>query len=493
MTNSTDAPPPEPIRHAAPPTATRAPPPSPELAPEPGSPDPAASGSQTADGDPQVETEAVLEDDPDDDALARPSFEVLYGVARSYLPDALRLSRVPREDVDDLVHDVVLVAYRGLDRYVPKVGPPGAPPDALRSLKSWLSAIAWRLLAKRRGRAYRRFELPQGDAAELAGDLEGPPTSEQVAASAQRLDLLAGVLRRLRPERAEVLMMSAFMDMSVSDIAEELRLNPNTVKSRLARARADVIAEIRRLRRDEQSVLEGSTLCLALTLEGESAPCPIGGAPAAPALGAAPEVASWRRPRLLDSTPGLVASAAGVLALGMALGAAATRPGRPLADEAPIAAAHEAARAVLSPAPRVEARPPPSPVGGELTGATRPPGAPVDRPASPASPREVPHPRGPLARPSTSGALALELAWLTAAKRALYEGAVDRALLALQAHRREFPEGELAAERDLLLERTRAPARGAPEPLSPAALATPRAPAAPGLARSGASTPRPPD
>src|SRR5580698_3709385 len=79
------------------------------------------------------------------EATVRPSFELVYAVARSYLPEALRLSRVPPEDIDDIVQDAVLIAYQALPRFSPRAGAGGGPPDARRSLRAWLSAIAWRL------------------------------------------------------------------------------------------------------------------------------------------------------------------------------------------------------------------------------------------------------------------------------------------------------------------------------------------------------------
>src|SRR6185312_15296285 len=67
-----------------------------------------------------------------------PSVELLYTVARSSLPDTLRLLRVPPGDIDDIVQDAVLIAIQGLPRFAPRAGPGGGPPDARRSLRAWL-------------------------------------------------------------------------------------------------------------------------------------------------------------------------------------------------------------------------------------------------------------------------------------------------------------------------------------------------------------------
>jgi RNA polymerase sigma-70 factor (ECF subfamily) len=340
-----------------------------------------------------------------------PSFELLYAVARTYLPDTLRLLRVPPGDIDDIVQDAVLVAMQGLPRFAPRAGPGGGPPDARRSLRAWLSAIAWRLASRRRGRAYRRFELPLGDPADLAGAAEGSPSSEQLAAAEQRRRILAGVVDTLRPERAEVLLMHAFLDMSVPDIAEELGLNPNTVKSRLARARADALAAVRRLSEDEQSILEGSLLMLPLLDVVDGAP-----PPRAP------------RSRVVRGAS-RAAGAAAMLALGVALGAGLR------VKEAPIVAAVDRDR--LADAPADLPTHPPTPA-----------------PPSPALPPSQAASRAPSSVKSDS--LARELVWITAARRAIQKHAGERALAALKAHEAEFPRGVLAHERELLGQQARA-------------------------------------
>jgi RNA polymerase sigma factor (sigma-70 family) len=364
---------------------------------------------------------------------AGPTFEDLYRLARSYLPEALRLLRVPPGDVDDLIHDVVLIARRGLDRFEPRCGRRGEV-DASRSLKAWLSVIAWRQVVKRSRRAHRRFELLQGE-----GPLPFPlavdeaPSSEHVVSEAQRRRILARVLAHLGPDRAEVLIMHAVLEMSASDVARELGLKENTVKSRLGRARADAAVEVSRLSLDEQRALDGCALLLPLGLDGS------GNAP----------VASGPTPRL---TLLHFAGAAGMLAMGLMLGAGTAGRGPRDADHA-IAATREAApaapEAVSSPAA------PALRVGG-------PPGA---APAGGAAARGA-------ARTAPGDTLARERAWIAEARRALHQGDLPGALAALDAHQQAFARGELAGDRDWLRARVRA------------ALARTAVPAASGAARS---------
>jgi RNA polymerase sigma-70 factor (ECF subfamily) len=371
---------------------------------------------------------------PEEDG-APPSFELLYAVARSHLPEALRLSRVPPDDIEDIVQDAVLIAYQGLPRFAPRAE------GTRRSLRAWLSAIAWRLASRRRGRAYRRFELhlPQGDPSDLAGASEGSPTTEQLAAAEQRRKILASVVHALRPERAEVLLMHAFLEMSVPDIAEELGLNPNTVKSRIARARADALAAVRRLSRDEQNALEGNLALLPPVAVYDGGLTRSYGAlqpPKPPGDDGGRERSAlwWRAVRSASL-------AAGMLALGFVLGAVLREPERRAAEDAPIVAAVDH-------------------VGTADTGA-------MERAI--AVPALVPAPRAALPAPESqagaassaeSRSLERERAWLTAARRAIQERAGARAREALTAHEREFPRGVLARERELLAAQARALAGG---------------------------------
>jgi DNA-directed RNA polymerase specialized sigma24 family protein len=57
------------------------------------------------------------------------------------------------------------------------------------------------------------------------------------------------VLRKLRPERAEVLVLHDVSELSVPEIAGRLKLNENTAKSRLCRAREDVRVVLRQMGR----------------------------------------------------------------------------------------------------------------------------------------------------------------------------------------------------------------------------------------------------
>ncbi len=188
--------------------------------------------------------------------MAGPSFESLYALARGSLPERLRLLKVAPEDIGDIVHEVVLIAHRKAGGYRPPISEPKGVLGARHALEAWLFGIAWRYVVKRRSRAHRRYEVPSGDAANLhTAAVDEAPDSEQVVANAQRHAALVRMLRTLRPERAEVLVLHTVWGMSVPEIADCLSVKANTVKSRLSRARFDALAAVKRMNTKERSAL----------------------------------------------------------------------------------------------------------------------------------------------------------------------------------------------------------------------------------------------
>jgi DNA-directed RNA polymerase specialized sigma24 family protein len=81
----------------------------------------------------------------------------------------LRRRGVARHDVDDVVQDVALGAWRSLQAGSYQAAP-GVPPE--RALRAWLDGVAWRMVSNHRRRAYRRREVPVEDQpiAELAAN-----------------------------------------------------------------------------------------------------------------------------------------------------------------------------------------------------------------------------------------------------------------------------------------------------------------------------------
>ncbi|GAB2560608.1 RNA polymerase sigma factor [Kribbella endophytica] len=150
---------------------------------------------------------------PDDERLAR--FEAVFSACYDRLV-AYYLRRVTNHgDVDDLVAETFLVAWRKLD---------AVPADAL----PWLYAVARRTLANYRRREDRRSALTeQLRAAPVAQTSSGPEAAALTAAAWNEL-----------PERdRELLSLIAWEGLEVDQVAVALDCSRNAVRIRLHRAR----------------------------------------------------------------------------------------------------------------------------------------------------------------------------------------------------------------------------------------------------------------
>lgn len=362
-------------------------------------------------------------------ALLRPTRAVIYAVAQTYLPETLRLLRVPRQDVDDMVHAIVEIAYKHLDQYDP------GDRDPLQALRGWLGAIAWRHVLTRRGRGHQRFELAVGDVCEAVPTLvtlvTGPGSDAEAAspdlcaAREQRLLIVHRILSGLRQERREVLLLHDALGLTVPEIADELDMKENTVKSRLRRARQDFIAAANRLPPEQRSLLEGSLLALPLGF-----------------LLAKQWTSSWSRlpersaapERRRERTTVAIAGVAAMLLVGVALGPdASLRASVDAASRPPtIMAVHDAANvgAVTSNTPAAPAPPPK-----------------MNAPTAASSARSKSR---ALTRANTDDPLARETRMLASARHALDRGDYASALGYLEAHAAAFPRSALVGRRERL-------------------------------------------
>jgi RNA polymerase sigma-70 factor (ECF subfamily) len=136
---------------------------------------------------------------------------------------AYALRRTGAEDAADIVAETFLVAWRRLEDV-----PPG---DQARL---WLYGVARRTLANQRRGERRRERLGERLRADLPPVLVDPPEPPGP-------DALAA-LERLGPEDREVLRLSAWEELSPSEVAAVLGISAVAARSRLHRAR-------RRLRR----------------------------------------------------------------------------------------------------------------------------------------------------------------------------------------------------------------------------------------------------
>lgn len=141
----------------------------------------------------------------------------------------LRLTR-SRDDALDIAQETFLRAYQGLPGWQPR-----AP------FAAWLFRIA-RNLAFDLLRRHQRVEfVALDDDADVA---DSAPTPDAALAATQRVGQLEAALARLPLEQREALLLREIEALSYEDIAGVLDVQLGTVKSRIARARAALLASL---------------------------------------------------------------------------------------------------------------------------------------------------------------------------------------------------------------------------------------------------------
>lgn len=169
---------------------------------------------------PDIAANERLQAQAEEDALAALVTEyasTLYRVAFSVL-------RNPA-DAEDAVQEAFLrvLRHRGMLGEV-------------RDRRVWLIRIVWNIVLDRKRRAKTRPETD--DVAELARVLPSNGLSaEQIASAAQHHAHVLSCVERLPAKEREVLLLSAFEELTSVEIASVLGITESSVRSRLFRAR----------------------------------------------------------------------------------------------------------------------------------------------------------------------------------------------------------------------------------------------------------------
>ena len=147
----------------------------------------------------------------------------LYRVAYSVLRNSA--------DAEDAVQEAFMRVLRHRDTL-----------DEVRDHRVWLIRIVWNIVLDRKRRAKTRPETD--DVAELARVLPcGGLSAEEIASAAQHHAKVLGCVEKLPAKERQVLMLSAFEELSSVEIAEVLGITESSVRSRLFRAR-NLMAEL---------------------------------------------------------------------------------------------------------------------------------------------------------------------------------------------------------------------------------------------------------
>ena len=127
-----------------------------------------------------------------------------------------------RESADDLTQETYLRAFGSLHRF-----------EGRSSLRTWLLAVARRVCADALRARRRRPSLVRMDAADVEPATAADPVGEHAA--------VGDLLTRLDADRREAFVLTQVVGLSYAEAAEVAGCPVGTIRSRVARARADLV------------------------------------------------------------------------------------------------------------------------------------------------------------------------------------------------------------------------------------------------------------
>lgn len=160
-------------------------------------------------------------------------FRAVYEAELAYVLASLRRLGIPAAELEELAHDVFVVAYRRWSEY-----------DRDRPARPWLFGIALRTAGRALERRFRHVEGPvagEAEAAAAGGLAEPPPPHDE-------RELLEKALATLELDQRLAFVMHDLDERTAPEIAAALGVPLNTVYSRVRLAREKLAAVVRRLR-----------------------------------------------------------------------------------------------------------------------------------------------------------------------------------------------------------------------------------------------------
>lgn len=170
-------------------------------------------------------------------AAGRLAFDDLYEASFDFVWRTLRRYGVPDQALDDAVQDVYMVVHGKLATF-----------EGRSSLRTWLFGIARRVARDHRpSQKTRAVEAEQLDALASVGSGSSHPESKVGAAR-----LLESLLSKLSGDQREVFILCDLEGWTLSEAAEALDVNQNTIYSRLRAARAELEQAVVRVTASER-------------------------------------------------------------------------------------------------------------------------------------------------------------------------------------------------------------------------------------------------
>lgn len=161
------------------------------------------------------------------------AFETLVRKYQRQIANLIYLSMGSRDDVEDLLQEVFVRAYRSLPRF---------KFDA--SFFSWLYRIGLNLcideIRKKKIRRIVSLDFLTEDAIENQRQEHSSLLSNEGTLYDERKEIIRDALQQLSMEHRQIILLREYEDLSYEEIAKTLHISVQAVKSRLFRARAEL-------------------------------------------------------------------------------------------------------------------------------------------------------------------------------------------------------------------------------------------------------------
>ena len=162
-------------------------------------------------------------------------FEAIFQAHSPYVWHSLRRLGVYESDLEDVAHEVFIMLHKKMADY-----------DRARPIRPWIFGFAFRYAARYRALARHRREVKTDDVEYAYADDRAP--ADELLDDHQRRQLLQAALATIDFDQRAVFIMADMDGISISEIAETLKLSPNTVYSRRRLAREALMAALKRLK-----------------------------------------------------------------------------------------------------------------------------------------------------------------------------------------------------------------------------------------------------
>ncbi len=149
------------------------------------------------------------------------------------IANLIYLSMGNRDEVEDLVQEVFVRAYRSLPRF---------KFDA--SFFSWLYRIGLNLcideIRKKKIRRVVSLDFLTEEVVENQRQDHNPSLTSEGTLYDERKEIIRDALQQLSMEQRQIILLREYEDLTYEEIAKTLRISVQAVKSRLFRARAEL-------------------------------------------------------------------------------------------------------------------------------------------------------------------------------------------------------------------------------------------------------------